>query len=107
MYRFLGPNQASDKDNYLVPPMEHILQLISGLEMFSLLDGFSGYNQVLIVEPNQLKTTFRTKWGTYAYRRMPSYLINASATFQRAMDITFKGLIIQRVVVYLDDVMVY
>jgi len=55
--------------------------------MFSLLDGFSGYNQVLIAEPNWLKTTFRTKWGTLAYRRMPFGLINIGATFKREMDI--------------------
>ena len=41
-------NQASDKDNYLVPPMEQILQQVSGSERLSLLDGFSGYNQVLM-----------------------------------------------------------
>jgi hypothetical protein len=68
---------------------------------------FSGYNQVLMSPPNQLKTTFRTPWGTYAYRKMPFGLINAGATFQRAMDITFQGLINQSVVVYLDDVIVF
>jgi hypothetical protein len=41
---FQNLNRASDKDNYLVPPMEQILQLVSGSEMFSLLDGFFGYN---------------------------------------------------------------
>jgi len=34
-------------------------------------------------------------------------LINARSTFQRAMDIAFRGLINQSVVVYLDDVTVY
>jgi hypothetical protein len=57
--------------------------------------------------PNQLKTTFYTPWGSYAYRKMPFGLINAGATFQRAMDISFCGLINQYVVVYLDDVTVF
>ena len=43
-------NCASDKDNYLVPPMEQILQMVSGSELLSLLDGFLVYNQVLVVE---------------------------------------------------------
>ena len=34
-------NRASDKDNYLVPPMKHILQMVLGSELYSLLDGFS------------------------------------------------------------------
>jgi hypothetical protein len=33
--------------------------------------------------------------------------MNVGYTFQREMDITFKGIIIQSVVVYLDDVIVY
>ena len=43
--------------------MEQILQMVSGSELFSLLDGFSGYNQVLVAEQDRLKTTFRTNWG--------------------------------------------
>jgi hypothetical protein len=38
---------------------------------------------------------------------MPFGLINAGATFQRAMDIAFKGLINKSVVVYLDDITVF
>jgi hypothetical protein len=87
--------------------MEQILQQVSSFERLSLLDGFSGYNQVLMSPPDQLKTTFCTPWGTYAYRKMPFGLINAGATFQRAMDIAFQGLINQSVIVYLDDVTVF
>ena len=86
---FRNLNRASDKDNYHVPPMEQLLQMVPGSELFSLLDKFLGYNQVLVAEEDRLKTTFRTRWGTFAYRRMPFGLINAGATFQRAMDIAF------------------
>ena len=97
---FRNLNHASDKDNYPIPPMEQILQMVSGSELFSLLDGFSGYNQVLVAEEDRLKTTFRTKWGNFAYRRMPFGLINVGATFQRAMDIDLCSLVSQSVVVY-------
>ena len=75
--------------------------------MFSLLDGFSRYNQVLVSKADQLKTTFRTPWGTSAYKKMPFGLINARATFQRAMDIAFRGLIGKFVIIYLDDVTIF
>ena len=75
--------------------------------MLSLLDGFSGYNQVLVSKEDRLKTTFRTKWGTYAYDKTPFKLINVGATFQQAMDIAFIGLINKSIVVYLDDITVY
>ena len=87
--------------------MEQILQMVSGSKLFSLLDAFFGYNQVLVAEEDRLKTTFRTKWGTFSYRRMPFGLINDGATFQRAMDIDFHGLIGHSVVVYLDDVTIF
>jgi hypothetical protein len=87
--------------------MEQILQQVSGSERLSLLDCFSRYNQVLMSPPDQIKTTFRTPWGTYAYRKMPFGIINVGATFQRAMDISFRGLINQSVVVYLDDITVF
>jgi hypothetical protein len=80
---------------------------MSGSEIFSSLDGFLGYNQVLVSEEDLLKTTFRTKWGTFAYKHMPFGLINAGETFQRAMDVTFRELIKKCVVVYFDDVTVY
>ena len=62
---------------------------------------------MLVAEEDRLKTTFRTKWGTFAYRRIPFGLINAGATFHRAMDITFHDLIGRSVVVYLDNVTIF
>jgi hypothetical protein len=54
--------------------------------MISMLDGFSGYNQIRVKEEDRHKTTFTTPWGTFEYLRMPFGLSNAGATFQRAMD---------------------
>jgi len=104
---FRNLDRASKKDNYPVPPMEQILQKVVGSEMFYLLDGFLGYNQVLVYHTDQLLTAFRTKWGTFFFRKMSFGLINAGATFQREMDVAFRGLINESVVVYLDDVTIY
>jgi len=104
---FRNLNKACQKDNFPLPPMEQTLQAVAGSKLMSFLDGFSGYNQVLVHLDDQLKMTFRTKWGAYAYQNMPFGLINAGATFQRAMDITFKSLVNKSVVIYLDDITVY
>ena len=53
----------------------------------------------------QRKTTFTMPWGTFMYARIPFGLMNAYATFQRAMDIAFIG--DRFVVIYLDDVTVF
>ena len=73
----------------------------------SMMDGFSGYNQVVVLPEDQNKTAFTTPWGTFMYSRMPFGLINAGATFQRAMDIAFIGEKDKFVVVYLDDITVF
>ena len=57
---FRNLNQASEKDNYPIPPMEQILQKVAGSEMFSLLDSFSVYKQILVAPIDQMKTAFRT-----------------------------------------------
>ena len=43
---FRNLNQVSLKDNYPLPKMDHILQRVVGSQRMSMLDGFSGYNQV-------------------------------------------------------------
>ena len=73
----------------------------------SMMDGFSGYNQVLVKEEEQFKTAFTTPWGTYVYVRMPFGLINAGATFQRAMDVAFHEFIDKFMAVYQDDLTAY
>ena len=87
--------------------MEHILQRVVGSKRISLLDGFSGYNQVLVLLEDQLKTAFTTLWGTFMYVKMPFGLMNDGATFQRAMEIAFSEEIGHFIVIYLDDIIVY
>ena len=41
---FQNLNQASLKDNFSLPNMDHFLQTVAGFEMMSMLDGFSSYN---------------------------------------------------------------
>jgi hypothetical protein len=72
-----------------------------------LLDGFSGYNQILVHPDDQDKTAFTTPWGTFMYVKMPFGLMNAGATFQRAMDIAFAKEIHDFLVIYLDDITVF
>lgn len=104
---FRNWNRDSEKDSFLLPPMEQILQSIIGSELISFLDGFSSYNQILIHPSDRFNTTFRTKWGTYAYQKMPFGLLNIGVTLQRAMDIAFRSLINKSMVIYLDNITIY
>ena len=80
---FRNLNRASEKDNFPLPPMEKIWQSVPGSKLMSFLDGFSGYNQILVHPEDGLKTTFRTKWGTYGYHKIPFILINVGIHFNK------------------------
>ena len=67
--------QAIMKDNFPLPNIEMILQQVVGSQMMSLLDGFSGYNQIKVKGEDKFKTTFITHWGTLNYEHIPSGLI--------------------------------
>ena len=101
---FRNLNMASLKENYALPKMDSILQNIVGSQRISMLDGFLGYNQILVHLNDQEKKTFRMPWGTFMYAKMPFGLMNAGTTFQRAMDIYFSKEKEKTVVVYLDDI---
>lgn len=70
-----------------------------------MLDGFSGYNQIMVSQADQDKTTFTTPWGTLMYAKMPFGLTNAGATFQ--MDLVFVGKTFEFTVIYLDYLIVF
>lgn len=95
-------NKVSLKDHYPLPKMDYILQRVVGASRISLLDGFSGFNQILVHPDNQDKTTFTTPWETFKYVKMLFGLKNSRATFQRAMDIAFAREIHDFMVIYLD-----
>jgi hypothetical protein len=68
---FRNLSTSCTKDNYPLPKMETLLQRVTGSRMISMLDGFSGYNQIRLKEEDSHKTTFTTPWGTFEYLRMP------------------------------------
>ena len=72
-----------------MPFIDQIINACAGSEVFSFMDGFSGYNQIQIKLEDQHKTTFICPWGTFTYKKIPFGLKNAGATFQRAMNFSF------------------
>jgi hypothetical protein len=104
---FRNLNRSSKKDNYPLPKMEHILQRVIGSSRMSMIDGFSGYNHIFVFPEDREKTSFTTPWGTFMYAKMPFGLMNAGATFQREMDISFIGEKEKFMVIYLDDITVF
>ena len=87
--KFHDLNKAYHKDNYPTPFIDQIIDACAGSEVFSFMDGFSGYNHIQIKLEDQHKIDFICPWGTFAYKEIPFGLKNAWATFQWEMNFSF------------------
>ena len=103
---FRDLNKASPKDDFPLPHIDILVDNTVGHALLSFMDGFSGYNQILMVPEDREKTTFITQWGVYCYRVMPFGLKNAGATYQRAATTLLHDMIHKEVEVYVNDMIV-
>ncbi|KAL5572514.1 hypothetical protein UlMin_022111 [Ulmus minor] len=99
-------NKACPKDEFPLPNIDTLIDATAGHEMFSFMDGFSGYNQIKMAPEDAEKTAFRTPFGNFHYVVMPFGLKNAGATYQRAMTAIFHDMIHDFVEDYVDDLVV-
>jgi transposase InsO family protein len=100
-------NALTVRDSYPLPRMDDCLDSLATANIFSTLDANSGYWQLNVAEADRDKTAFTSHRGTYRFKRMPFGLINAPATFQRAMDVLLSRVLWKTAIVYLDDVIVF
>ena len=105
---FRDLNAATPKDVYVMPIADMLIDTAAGNELLSFVDGFSGYNQILIAEEDIHKTAFRcpSSIGVFEWLVMPFGLRNAGATYQRAMNAIFHDMIGRHVEVYIDDIVI-
>jgi len=105
---FRDLNLATPKDEYPMPVAEMLVDSAAGFEYLSMLDGYSGYNQIFIAEEDVSKTAFRCPGalGCYEWLVMPFGLKNAKATYQRAVNSMFHDFIEKFMQIYIDDIVV-
>jgi hypothetical protein len=83
--------------------VEHLV----GHEYYCFLDGYSGYNQVLVDPEDQDKTTFTCPFRTFAYYHMPFGLCNAPTAFQWCMINIFSDMVERFMEIFMDDFSVF
>jgi hypothetical protein len=62
-----------------------VIDFTAGYDLPSFLDAYSGYHQIPLFHPDQIKTSFITSYRAYCYVTMPFGLKNTGATYQRTM----------------------
>jgi hypothetical protein len=104
---FIKVNKETRKDHYLLPFIDQTLERLARHSYFCYLDGYSGFSQIDVHPEDQLKTKFIYPFGLYVYRRMPSDLCNAPATFQRCLTAIFADYIEPIMEGFMEDFSVY
>ncbi|GFY12794.1 retrovirus-related Pol polyprotein from transposon 297 [Trichonephila clavipes] len=99
-------NAITKYPRYPLPLIDDLIMNIPHTGIMSALDLRSGYFKMAVNPSDIVKTTFVTKNGTYAFRRMPFVLSGAAPNFQKAIDIILKPVIGKFVNVYMDDVII-
>ncbi|XP_070049314.1 uncharacterized protein [Nicotiana tomentosiformis] len=77
--------------------------MLAGRAYYCFLDGYSGYNHILIAPEDQEKTTFTCPYGIFAFSRIPFGLCNAPTTFHRCMMAIFTDMVEGFLEVFMDD----
>jgi hypothetical protein len=83
-----------------------VIDSTAGCDLLSFLDAYSGYHQILLYQPDQIKTSFITPYRAYCYVTMPFGLKNAGATYQQTMQRCLQEQIGRNVHAYVDNVVV-
>ena len=99
-------NKACPKDEFPLPNVDILVDAVAGHKRFSFMDGYSGYNQILMDPIDALKIAFRTPFRNYFYRVMPFGLKNTGLTYQRTMTLIFGDMLHKQVEDYVDDLVV-
>uniref|UniRef100_A0A2N9FY66 Uncharacterized protein n=1 Tax=Fagus sylvatica TaxID=28930 RepID=A0A2N9FY66_FAGSY len=103
---FTDLNRACPKDSFPLPRIDQLVDSTAGHRLLTFMDAFSGYNQIMMDESDQEKTSFITSKGLFCYKVMPFGLKNAGATYQRLMNKMFHHQIGRNMEVYVDDMLV-
>ena len=67
-------NAATVTDAFPLPFTDGVLDAVAGHEVYSFLDGFSGYNRIRMNPADQEKTAFVTEWGVFVAVMMMLYM---------------------------------
>ena len=100
-------NQVIKHDSYPLPRMEDLLEATEGSNIFTVLDQRSAYWAIPVEEKSREVTAFTTEFGLHQWTRQPFGLKTSPATFQRIMEDLLKGMNWKRVMIYLDDVILF
>jgi hypothetical protein len=100
-------NEVTIKNKYLLPRIDDLFNQLCGACVFSKIDLWSGYHQLMIRECDILKIAFISRYGLYEYTMISFGLTNAPTYFMYPINKVFMEYLDKFNVVFIDDILVY
>ena len=104
---YRGLNNLTIKNRYPLPLIGESLDRLGRAKRFTQLDLTSAYHRMRIREGDEWKTAFHTRYGHFEYQVMLFGLSNAPASFQSYIIKILAEKLVNFVLVYLNDILVY
>jgi hypothetical protein len=100
-------NAVTIKKKYPLPHIDILFDQVARVQMFSMNDLRSSYNQIKIRVEDIPNTSFSRRYGLYEYLVISFGLTNAPAHFMYLMNSVFMEELDKFVVVFIDNILVY
>jgi hypothetical protein len=104
-YRAL--NKKTIKNRYPIPHIDELMIELHGAVFFLKIDLRSRYHQINIKEKDIEKMTLQCHFGHFEFLVMPFGITYTPATFQSYMNHIFRDQLMESVLVFFDDILVY
>ena len=102
-------NAITKKDAYMLPRVDHVFDMMSGMQFVSVTDCHSAFLQIPLDDKRSRELTafVAPDGGLYEFLRTPFGLANSPAIWQRLIDDVLAGYKWQFVLAYVDDVAIF
>ena len=97
-------NQALRREVYEMPTVKETLGSLTEGSVFSKLDAYSGFHQIVLNPESTKLTTFNIPFGRFMFKRLPFGRSSAPEYFQKRMDKELSG--IEGVKCRMDDILI-
>ena len=103
---FRNLNEHTIKEAVPLINFEEASQLLASNKFFTSLDLYSGYLQLPLEKSSQEKTAFTVGNDHYEFNCLPFGVTNGVANFQNLMNIIFGDIQMDKIMCYLDDILI-
>ena len=100
---WIGLNDVTKKDTYPMPSIDDNMAKLAGSKVFSAIDMQGAFHAIPIDEADREKTSFRTPFGSYQYKRLGFGLTNGPAAYCRLVERVLAGVDQSVAIAFLDD----